>query len=271
MKSTYKIILISAASLGLTACNLTTSTLGGLAERDTMVFSSSGAKIESKESSVSIDVAKKTGKMTYDGIEFKSIVALASTSKYTGSDGAVTVDADRVWSRDSASIWGAEVMGLANNETAIAYVVSGTPVSELPTAKGTYVGSFYGQFRKKDGTGITEGASGSLLLNVDFVKGTVSGDVTTLVNASQTAVIPGSVVFTNGKIVDGVVSIDVATKGDLMKNMGFLGGAATGKGEAAFYELKETGITNPNQMLGTGSLESGGAVGVFAFGSTYHP
>lgn len=270
MNKLSKTLLLTSACLGLAACqttNVSSPTSLNLFESE---FSS--AKISKKDGSFEYDPTTKKASVKFDTFEFSGLVE-SSPGVYTGSSGAAQIRVNSVNVGTDAGLWSVAISDYNGTHTsAFAYVVSGSPTGDLPTASGEYIGSFNAMFQDKGGdvAGKNNKTRGSLKLDVNFGAGTFNGKTTSHSDINSASV-AGFVEITNGKISDGKATYDVATKGGLISNLGLDGGAVSGKGDALFYKDSNTNFDKANDMIGTGNFENLNTVGAFGISSGYHP
>lgn len=275
MKTIAKITPVSLACMSLTACDFITfgdpdlgvTRLHSLETKPTMV------SLARKDGSFSMDAASQSATLTYIGKTYSGLVSSTNNPDiYTKAFGDATAYAKPVKSGKDASLWVVSLIDYEGEYTgALAYVVDGTPTADLPSGKGQYIGSLDATFISKEiATLKANETNSSLKLDVDFGAGTFGGKTSSHSDQNQNAV-AGYIEITNGKINDGKATFDIATKDNLINNLGLDGGAMSGTGDARFYKDSNTNFDKAHDLIGTGSLENSSTVGVFGISGGYHP
>lgn len=225
-----------------------------------------------KAGSVSFDKQTNTATLVYDGIEFKGLKDVNNSGNYSVNSDNTSAAMQKVTLGKDSGLWLAIVSTDKNAGLgAYAYVASGTPTDDLPTATGNYTGNFEAIFYPKDlNVGNGNLTKAKLQLGVDFAAGTFNGKTSGHKDKNDAAV-SGFVEIANGKIENGKATFDTTTRDSLLSNLGLGDKSAVGIGEGRFYKDSESNFDKGNNLIATGTVENDNVVGIFGLSGGYAP
>ena len=271
MSNIAKLFLTLSLCAPLTACQ----TLGGesfigiplsISGHNSLSVGASNAASATIVATVVVDNIRDIATLTYNGTSLSGLVKNFSTNIFSSINGTQKIEVKSVY--DSNVVGGRAIVYLAtitNNAANLSdyiLVANGQPATNLPNGKAQYSGILSGKMASITGGEIKD-INGAVIFEVDFNAASVSGNSLHHF-AADFSPIAGAIQFSNGKITDGKVIMDVTTSGGFIVNGGGTGGAGTGKADAAFYT---GGEVDNNNLLGIGSFDNGSTLGIFGFGS----
>lgn len=271
MKNIGKYLLATTALLGLAACQTTGSTTMGSAQG---VFNTASA---SKTQSVETEItAKDDGGLTavIDGKTYEFTKAELDAERKrprftkTLADGT-RVRVDRHWAGDSehSELWRVQIQNKTAKTEDMYFVAIGEKTAKPPTT-GTakYRGGFQTLLRNKTGGDAYKYVFSDLNLNVDFAKGTLTGQTskhTLYSNEHEGLEFEGAIALSNGKIDGNKITADLASDAEFDSKVG-LTSSLSGKLDGNFYGYYGS------EIKGTGTLSNTAMIGAFGLGADNH-